>query len=229
MSLQVVVIAHGNGIAAFKRHEKYWLAHRAPVLVLCPEDDPIDCQDCLAVGKATRAGMDSIYRLNALFRSLDCRSWERCVIYEYDSFSLDGKLPEGRGFWGNIKPNMESPKMMAARYANPPWCFDRESFDAMNEVRKQFDLYEEGEADRWLSAHAELAGIPILNYSPNGFSRGTISQQKKDINKLRVAIYQGATMIHGIKQEWVLRAAEQFYDERDLPGSKEIAAMGKVR
>ena len=44
MNLQVVVIAHGNGIAAFNRHEKFWEAHKAPILVVCPENDPVKCK-----------------------------------------------------------------------------------------------------------------------------------------------------------------------------------------
>lgn len=231
MSLQVVVIAHGQGVAAFKRHEKFWLRHGTPLLVVCPEDDVVETTHrTFKACKAERAGMEAITRLGYLFQELHDSPWEQCVIYEYDSFSLDCRLPTHAGLWGNVMMNAESPKFMASRYANPPWCFDRRSFEKMNEVANHYGgLYEEGEADRWISALAELAGVPLFDYSPRGFSRGTISQQRKDINKMRVAIYQGATMIHGVKQEWVLKAAEQFYDERNLPGSKEIAARGKIK
>ena len=31
--------------------------------------------------------------------------------------------------------------------------------------------------------------------------------------QVRAAIYDKATVFHGIKQDWILRAVEQFYDE----------------
>lgn len=229
----VVVMAHGNGIAAFRRHEGYWKKHHEKILVVCPENDPVESSyETVKVGEAMHNGRGSIERIKYLFSWLhDTDCWDKCIIYEYDSFCLDPiKWNERRfrGFYGNVKKNKESPRMMAPRYANPPWTFDGDSFRKMAQVMGNYpDLYEDGEADRYLSALAMLANVPIFDYSPKGFSRGTINTKKSDIEDMKTAIYCGATMIHGVKQEWVLRAAEQFYDENHLPHAKEIASRFK--
>lgn len=213
MSLQVVVITHDDGIAAFQRHEKYWKAFDSPILVVTPKGSKGKYDhETLAIGKAGRACGDSIVRLQALFDNLSNRNWDRCVIYEYDSFSIKAELTSDPGLFGIVFRNDQSPQFMAPRYANPPWSFDRPSFDRMREKAASYRFNEYGEADRWISALAFLAGVPILDYQPLGFSRNTISAA--DIPSLMDAIKQrGATQFHGVKQEWVLRAIEQFYDE----------------
>lgn len=213
MKLRVIVIAHETGIAAFKRHEKFWLKHGESPLVITPEGADLKTKhDVIGIHGAQRHGRESSKRLKRMFDQLAFDTWDRCVIYEYDSFTLNGKLPSSAGFYGIVFPNVESPKFMAPRYANPPWCFDRESFEAMNAVRLKYPaLYEDGEADRWLSALAFLANVPIFDYEPPGFSRGVIGCE--DIPALKKAIYDGTVALHGVKQEWVLKAVEQFYDE----------------
>lgn len=214
MNLQVVIIAHGNGIAAFSRHEKFWLAHKAPILVCCPEDDPIESgHETIRSGLAQHSGPDSISRLRFLFGVLAEKKWDKCLIYEYDSFSLEPKIPDGNGLFGNVFNNAEAPKFMAPRYVNPPWCVDRGSFNLMNSKAIDYpSIYEVGESDRWVSALAFLSGVPILDYDPPGFSSGTI--ESKHFPNLEHAIKKlGAIHIHGVKQEWVLRAIQQFYQE----------------
>lgn len=226
-------MAHGNGIAAFRRHEKYWKGHLTDTLIVCPENDPVDVEGTvLKVGSAMHNGRGSIERIKAVFSHLyNGDHWDKCIIYEYDSFCLNARewnVAKFKGFYGNVKKNKESPRMMAPRYANPPWTFDGDTFRKMAQVMGNYpDLYEDGEADRYLSALAMLANVPIFDYSPKGFSRGTINTKKSDIEDMKRAIYCGATMIHGVKQEWVLRAAEQFYDEKHLPHAKEIASRVK--
>lgn len=88
----------------------------------------------------------------------------------------------------------------------------------MNRVALTYPaLHEDGLADRYLSALATLACVPILNHQPPGFSRGWITE--RNIYALRKAIYKGSTLLHGIKQKWTLEAALQFYDERPKPNT----------
>ncbi len=212
--LQIAVIAHGQGIAAFNRHRKYWEAFKAPILVVDPVNDPVDTDlERLTVANAEHNGHQSIVRLKALFDVLHYKTWDHCFIYEYDSFSLCSSMPGTTGFYGNLYANKESPKFTAPIYANPPWFFDRASFEGMRHYATTFPaLFEQGEADRWLSALAYLCGIPIFDYTPKGFSRGTIDETH--ISKLRTAIKEEKCVhIHGVKQKWVLAAVEQFYDE----------------
>jgi len=215
MNTQVVVITHAEGRAAFFRHQKFWEAFQSPILILTPDESDLSGYDYerLSVGKAQHNGPDSIIRLQALFETLEKRNWDRCIIYEYDSFSLTPKQPCGPGLFGIVFKNHESPKFMAPRYVNPPWSFDRKTFDLMHSKSTQFhNLFEDGEADRWISALAFLAGVPIFNYDPPGFSRGTITSV--DIPDVSHAVREAkAIHFHGVKQEWVLRAVEQFYDE----------------
>lgn len=214
MSFQIVVITHENGVAAFKRHEKFWKSFGAPILVVTHEGDCSKYEhETVRIGKAQRAGTNSIYRLNKLFSILSKRSWNHCIIYEYDSFSLVPEIPGNPGLYGIVFENKESPKFMSPRYANPPWCFDRNTFLRLHLKSQEYpNLFECGEADRWISALAFLAGVPVFDYSPCGFSRGTISSA--DIPDLMKSVKeQKAIHFHGIKQDWVLRAIEQFYDE----------------
>lgn len=215
MSLQVVIIAHGNGIAAFKRHEKFWLMHDVPLLVCCPENDPVETtHEKLVIGKAEHGGAQAALRLQGLMVELNRRQWNRCIIYEYDSFLLAPKLPQHRGFYGICFGNAESPKYSAPIYANPPWYFDRDSFEAMKAKSEAYPGFVEGGyADRYFSGLAYLAGVPVSDFEPPGYSRGLI--QAEHLTEVENAIKQHhCYAFHGIKQEWVLRAIEQFWDEK---------------
>lgn len=214
MNLQVVVIAHGNGVAAFRRHEKYWLAHKAPILVCTPEDDPLESKyETLKTRCAEHGGFEAAERLQELLHRLPEFKTTHFIIYEYDSFLLKPKLPDHAGFYGIRFSNAESPKYIAPVYANPPWFFDRASLIRMADKAALYPGFiEGGYADRYLSALATLCGIPIMDYSPPGYSNGTISGD--DIFEVEKAIKKrGCYAFHGIKQEWVLRAIEQFSEE----------------
>lgn len=222
MNTITVVSAHGQGMAAYQRHFQYWDADGTGngLIVISPENDPVLCTQgyrCETVwhGKAEHNGRESWKRFQRIIESLKDRNWDWCVMHEYDSFCLDPKLPEHPGFYGNLWENRESPKYMAPRYANPPWTFDHDSFDKMAAVAAKYPgIYENGEADRYWSALAFMANVPILPYDPPGFSRGLIDEKKKTIQALRKAIYAGAYAIHGVKSKWALAAVEEFWDQR---------------
>lgn len=218
MKTIAVISAHGQSLAAFKRHQKFW-AHHDDVMVVSPENDPLlpiqfPTWKNVGVGMAEHNGRESIKRFQWIMGHLQDRTdWDWCVMHEYDSFFLEHRLPEYPGFYGVLWQNKESPGYMAPIYANPPWTFDRDSLLQMTAVAERYKgIFENGEADRYWSALAYLSRVPILPYGPPGFSRGTIGP--KDIPALRGAIYGGAYAIHGVKQEWVLKAVEQFWDER---------------
>jgi hypothetical protein len=212
MNLQVVVIAHGNGIAAFNRHEKFWEAHKAPILVVCPENDPVKCKhEVVKLYEAQHSGPHALARLTALMEMLSQRPWDKCIIYEYDSFLLEPKIPEGKGFHSILFAEPHT-RFLAPRYGNPPWCFDRHSFGCMiDKMRDYPSIEEEGFADRFFSALAYLGGVPLLSFRPKGFSAGTITTEH--ISQIRTLIYEGGYVFHGVKQAWVLNAIEQFWEE----------------
>src|SRR6185295_4317932 len=119
MRTQVVVSAHGNGRAAFERHKKFWDAfgtETLPVIVqpstdrmfepmMEPSSEDEKERDLITVGLAEHNGPDSIKRLRTLFDALADRTWQRCIIHEYDSISLAPELPLGFGLFGNRKMN----------------------------------------------------------------------------------------------------------------------------
>jgi len=218
MKILPVVIAHGNGIAAFRRHEKYWLMHKEELLVICPENDPLHSKhETIKMFKAEHSGKNAGSRLRALLTEISRRDWDHCVIYEYDSFLIKPELAEGRGLNGILFSNSESPRFAAPIYANPPWHFDRWTFERMMEASDKLPrMTEGGVADRYFSALAYFSNVPLFDYEPNGFSRGTIGTG--DISAIRTAIYDGCYAVHGVKQEWVLKAIEQFYDESNPSG-----------
>jgi hypothetical protein len=136
------------------------------------------------------------------------------LIFEYDSFCLSPRFVPQLGFCGNIFVEKEA-CFMAYRYCNPPWAIDRGSILKIWEAATRWpDIYEGGYADRYFSALAMIAGVPILPHLPTGYSQGHVTEEH--IRDLKSAIYGGATMIHGIKQKWTLDAALQFYDELDI-------------
>lgn len=213
-NLQVVVLAHGNGVAAFRRHEKFWLAHEAPLLVICPENDPlVSAHETHKTAQAAHSGEQASQRLGDMLYLLAARPWDQCIIYEYDSFLLVPKLPEPHGLYGITFRNQEAPKFMAPTYVNPPWFVDRRSFDLMMEKARAYPTVKElGFADRFISALAFLAGVPILSYDPPGYSKGTITYS--DLPHLDARIkYDHCYAFHGIKQSFVLKAIEDFWDE----------------
>ena len=217
--IHMTIIAHGNGLAAFRRHIPLWQEHHADAaLVLVPENDPIEQQESpwpvVRLGNAEHNGVQSRIRLRWLLDHLSQQTnCSHFIIHEYDSFSLSGHVKFQTGFCGNVFGNWDRDRFLAWRYVNPPWTVDYGGLCAMWKAARRWpDLLEEGEADRYLSALAVLANVPILPHDPKGYSYNWITE--KEVAPMRKAIYDGGTLIHGVKQKWVLEAALQFYDER---------------
>lgn len=212
MKIITVINAHGQASDAFKMNEKYWKQQDGDRLVICPENDPIE--GAIQCGYAQHNGHESWKRFQVIIRELQTWEWDWCIMHEYDSICLNTSLPEYPGFYGNVWMNKEGAKFMAQRYANPPWTFDRGTFDMiiMRTSVYRRSVFENGEADRYWSALAMLSGVPILDYTPKGFSRGTIAEA--DIVDLRKSIHEGAYAIHGVKHPWVLSEIDRFVLEQ---------------
>lgn len=205
---QVIVMAHGAAQAAFNRHLPFWEAHELPITVICPENDPVSTEHALMLeGKAEHNGRHSLDRLERMLQTCVKRD---AVIYEYDSFSLSPELPEACGLHGNIHSDENQKHFSAPRFATPPWTLCQRGADKMLCLIDDFpDIYEQGEADRWLSYVAWLAGVPVQDFRPKGFSAVWI--RGDNFNRAKSAILDGAVMIHGIKAEDWLRKLEGVY------------------
>lgn len=205
--LQVTVMAHGAAQETFNRHLPLWLAHKAKVVVVCPENDPIESipLERMKFGDAERAGPQAHARLRHMHEYLCTSGVQYHLICEYDSFLLTDPVLSP-GLWGIVQMNKQSPDFLAHRYPNPPWLIDNVSLAAMWDVAERYPLlYEGGEADRYWAALAELAGVPILSYRPGGFTKGTITVE--DYPALQAAIKAGARAFHGIKDQYTLAFA----------------------
>ena len=208
----ITIHAHRDGQAAFERNLAHWEMLGYDILILCPEDAPVETKhEVISCAKAEHHGWGSKERMVFWMEKVKRRNYNHFLLAEYDCLFLGDKLPEfGRGFYGILFHNAESPKYMADRYANPPWIIDSTSLNAMHNKAWEFPaVWEMGHQDRYLSAIAQLAGIPILPYDPPGFSRGTVGTE--DLGQLCAAIICGTEMIHGIKDEFIYQKAVEFH------------------
>ena len=207
--LTVVVMAHGAAQRIFDRHMAFWESHGAPILVICPENDTVKTRHTrYSSRKAQHHGPEAHLRNRSTLQILSTIDSEFFLIFEYDSFCLNPTPNLQRGLSGVVFKDRDRARWMASRYATPPWMVDRLSLAAMESVAEEYPaLTEEGFADRYFSALADLNGIPILHHSPPGFSRTTITSQ--DLSLLKSAIESGSSMIHGVKDSWVLHYIEE--------------------
>ena len=230
MKLSLTILAHGAAKETFMRHLPLWQALDPDYAVLmCPKNDSITFSSVdvgakvfvgsatlveLAVGSAEHAGRDSILRLKKVLNHLaDLDGITHHLICEYDSFSLASTIKPQTGFTGNLVANNEPCRFMTPRYANPPWLIDHMSLFQMQRAAEHYtDVWEEGYADRYLSAIAHLAGVPILPYDPPGYTQETIHE--RDWPSVIEAIHFGATMIHGVKDDETLELVTDIYNRR---------------
>lgn len=219
MNNLVIVLAHNQ--ALFDQHLPYWEKHQCPILVIHPVDKPIKtAHERAAVGQSCHQGLGTLHRLKFFF--------ERRVmfvgslfIYEDDSICLDvNQSYYSAGFFGNVfrdidglEGGLERTRFTSPIYSNPPWVVDWNSLSRMREKFESYSLWEEGSQDRVLAAYAHLAGVPILNHRPRGYSRGTIDWNLHEWEVKR-AIAEGGVMIHGIKTPEILARIEHVYENR---------------
>lgn len=211
MTTQVVVIAHGARQDVFDRHLKFW--QHGPILVVTPENDPVKTDlQTLVFGKAQQAGDEARLRILLMLSRLMVTPATQYAIFEDDSICLSPKLPmicDSPGLYGNTFGNVE--RFVSPRYANPPLMMKRETLELIYAASKRYlNVTEEGHFDRLFAAWAFLSNVPILDYTPPGYSRATIID--KQFGEMAGAIIAGATMIHGIKYPHCLDLAKKAYE-----------------
>lgn len=216
----VVIIGHGAVNEAVERHLPIWVRIRSRnVLFLSPTNDPLrgiyDYEGFRKenihrsnlfnkyYGLAGHCGKEAAKRLRWLLSFLtenkNSASSDRVMIFEYDSVALVAPKAVA-GLCGIVFPNDEPERFIAPRYVNPPWTLDYGSLRAINKVAQTYlGVWEEGYADRYLSALAHLAGVPILPYDPPGFSQINIAHDCPSICS-ETKIY------HGIKSKETLNS-----------------------
>lgn len=218
-SLHISILAHGKASDVFRRHIPLWKAHNSDdILVFCPEDDRIEQSispwPVSSFGKSEHNGREQWKRLRFWLQHLSLLDFSHFLIYEYDSFCLKSAAPSPspRGLIGNLALNLDPVRFISSRYALPPWLIDQASLRRMQEASDYWpDIFEEGEPDRYFSALADLAAVPILPHRPAGYAEGTIKPEH--FPALKQAIQAGATMIHGVKHHWSLATVQALYED----------------
>ncbi len=206
MSLLVVIQAHGKAQAIFDRHLPLWLHHNVPILVQCPEDDPvITALPKIAVGKSSHDGPFSYDRMVALLDALLETPADSFMVCEYDSFCLSRTLRILPGVLaGNMWDDFDPPGYWGSnRYPNPPWLFDRQVARDLKLAAASSPSIEGGHADRLLAYWAKRAQIPLVALGSLGYSEFTIGPDKQ--TPCLEAVRNGARFIHGVKSEQLLK------------------------
>ncbi len=208
----VIVAAHGKAQATFDRHLPFWRRHQTLIKVVCPKDDLVKVPpdiELITEGFGQHSGAHSDQRMQ---RMLELAEGRRTIIYEYDSICLEPeKLDLCDGLLGNVHLNTDK-RFVAPRYVNPPWSLDGQSTQQMLEVRMRYPDVKENFHDRTISALAHLAGVPILDYLPVGYSNDTLTWRDKW--GIAEMIGHGGTMIHGIKSERQLQDVLEMWSAR---------------
>jgi hypothetical protein len=224
MKVSVTVLTHRAVSDTTLRHKPFWDKHGVPILFLSPEDAPVDRlwhEDrghlFARVGQSSHSGLESNLRIQWLLRRLEKDDADFNVIYEYDSLCLDvNTIRFGAGFFGNVQQDCTAQcRFMTMNYANPPWIIDRESVQKMVAKMAEYPLItEEGFHDRYLSALAFVAGVPLMNHIPHGHTQGTIDWSGRW--NLVKTIARGGRMIHGIKFRHQLQSILEIYLQLEL-------------
>lgn len=208
MSMSVTILAHQDAQDVFHRHYPFWRAVTAEsYMVIVPSQQTISARHfaCVALGQAGHACYGSIERLRFMLHHFACDPAKtHHFVCEYDAIPIGTAVRESQGLTGIVMANTEPQRFMAPRYVTPPWLIDHQSAVRMSKAAQDYpEIYEEGFADRYLSALAMIAGVPILPFQAHGFSRNTILFPEHR-EQLAAAIKQGARMFHGIKSDAVL-------------------------
>lgn len=130
------------------------------------------------------------------------------IIYEYDAFCLEpAKEPLPPGLWGNVN-FIPDAKFIAMRYATAPWAIDSQSAATILEASKQYFDLGYWENDRVLCSWAQIAGVPLLSFQGNGYTRNTLFESDMaDIAKIKPC----PRWIHGVKTKPVLEMILKLY------------------
>ena len=140
--------------------------------------------------------------------------YDYAAIFEYDALCLKQKIDVSPGLHGIVQANSEPHIFYTPRYVNSPWIVDRESAMKMLVVAEKYpDLMEGGNDDRYLSALAWVAGVPVLGHHEPGLGRNTITIS--DWPLMEELIQKGAKWLHGVKTEDTLAIVKSLVP--DLP------------
>lgn len=203
----IIVHAYGRGQDQFDRHQRLWAAHRLPIMVYAPQNDPVKTHfPQMLYGQSCKYGVEANRRIAFLLGLMSALEYRRFVFFEQDSFCLDPTIPWlNHHFTGNVFRG-EDAGFKCKFYVHPPIVISKATADALSLASYDLSPEEEhGFSDRWLGLLCEQAKLCPESWIPFGlgFSRNTI-ESAEDVATARAAIKKGAVMIHGVKSASVL-------------------------
>ena len=205
----IIVMTHGKAAQTTARHEPYWkqLGH---LVYLTPENDPLPGRDAIGLhyGRSEHAS-SAVNRkvLRAFEFALDFGA-ERMAFFEYDAICLGPTLPDfpEEAIGGNAFRDLRKDSGFAGTtFTHPPIIAHRKVLTALvDAMRKLTPEVEHGFWDRYVGYACEHGKVPLHNFQAHnqGFGRNPIDQS--NIADAKAAVAAGATLIHGIKDQWIL-------------------------
>lgn len=193
-----VILGHGSVAAAVDRMLPLVKRLGHPIVVCCPQDDPLP--DAIGLWKESeRGGKGGFERMWTLIEFLHGGA-DDAIIFEYDAVCLKPHPVVEPGLRG-IGGKFPDPAFYTQDYVMSPWTLDREAIENIWHAKwNNKSVREFGEADRLLSAWAFLGGVPMIAHHEPSFSLNTIGM--RDV----LDVPKDAKWIHGIKSAEVFNA-----------------------
>lgn len=208
MKARIIIFAHGAYQSMFDMNLPFWESHSFPILVVCPIGHPIkSTHQVVELGGIGSSGPQMIERhIKAMIHSALEHS-DYYVFFECDSLCISKELPLKSGLWGNTFRSVDpdyghhQEKWITWQYLNFPWIIDHASMCRIICTSLMFpEMQEGGFVDRWIAALAQCAGVPMIRFSPRGFTRSVIDfNNPENASEIEAVIKAGGTMFHGIK------------------------------
>lgn len=205
----IIVMAHGKVAPLVAVLEQYWkpLGH---LVYLTPNNDALPGRDAIqwSYGRSEHASPAVNAKVLRAFEAALDYGAERMGFFEYDAISLLPTLPDfpEECIGGNAFRETRSHSGFAGTtFTHPPIIARRTALAKLvDSMRKLGPDVEHGFWDRYVGYACEHAGIPVHNFQGHdqGFGRNPID--RTNLADAKAAVARGATLIHGIKDQWTL-------------------------
>lgn len=222
MRTHVSIMAHAEAKDTFLRHFPYWKMQTESldhIMAWMPEDGKfqIDGLTYQTVGKRQHHGPQALLRFRYMLEFLNGMDYDRFLIYEYDSFSLEHVRIFPEEFAGNLFPEPNAGKsFLSPIYSHPPLVFSKVGLKKVCAEFRQMPEQESGFWDRWLGLAIHRAGLTTRSFmiDGTGFSLNTIHPDHYP--QVHNAIMKGAVHIHGVKDEPCRKVVDRSYNRRRI-------------
>lgn len=205
--------------ATFLRHLQYWLAEaqgiKENMTVWFPKNSWFHVE---GISYQTVAGkghheLDSIIRFRYILDHLTNLDYDRFIIHEYDSISLEPVGEQSAEIAGNFFTD-EGTTFSSPIFPHPPLVISKVGLAKLVAEIRDMPLMSEGcYWDRWIGLAVHRAGMTYKSFlqDGSGFAQNTIHPfHWKDLEK---AVFHGARYIHGIKDQPCLAVAATAYSK----------------